>query len=282
MLLGSHLSTSGGLHKALEDARDYGFRATALFVRSPRQWSAPPLAPEAIAEFKRVRKKSGVEVVVAHASYLINLAGEPPQRKNGLAAVREDLVRCASLGIEHLVLHPGSCPDLEVGLDRIVDGLDEAMEAVSTRRVKLLLEVTAGQGNCIGHRFEHLAELLSRVRRKSRYGICLDTAHMFAAGYDLRKPKAWQDTMEAFETIVGFKNLKAMHVNDSKKPLGSRVDRHENIGEGEIGLPGFRNLVNDPRFENIPLILETPKGIRDSDGRDLDEVNAEILESLVR
>jgi deoxyribonuclease-4 len=282
MLLGSHLSTSGGLHKALEDARKYGFRATALFVRSPRQWSAPPLTDEAIAEFKQVRKDSGVEIVVAHASYLINLAGEPPQRKNGLAAVREDLVRCAALGIEHLVLHPGSCPDLDEGLRRIVDGLDQAMETVGKKRVKLLLEVTAGQGNCIGHRFEHLAELLSRVRRKARYGICLDTAHMFAAGYDVRKPMAWRETMEAFESIVGLENLHAMHVNDSKKPLGSRVDRHEHIGEGEIGLAGFRNLVNDPRFEDIPLILETPKGSRESDGKDWDEVNAEVLRSLIR
>ena len=156
------------------------------------------------------------------------------------------------------------------------------METVANKRVKLLLEVTAGQGKCIGHRFEHLAELLSRVKRKSRYGICLDTAHMFAAGYDLRKPKAWEETMNAFESIVGLKNLQAMHVNDSKKPLGSRVDRHENIGEGEIGLAGFKNLVNDSRFENIPLIMETPKGNRTSDGRDWDEVNAEVLQSLVR
>jgi len=282
MLLGSHLSTSGGLHNALKDAGEYGFHATALFVRSPRQWSAPPLTREAIAEFKRARKESGVEVVVAHASYLINLAGEPPQRKNGLGAVQEDLARCAALGIEHLVLHPGSCPDLEEGIRRIADGLDEAMETVANKRVKLLLEVTAGQGKCIGHRFEHLAELLSRVKRKSRYGICLDTAHMFAAGYDLRKPKAWEETMNAFESIVGLKNLQAMHVNDSKKPLGSRVDRHENIGEGEIGLAGFKNLVNDSRFENIPLIMETPKGNRTSDGRDWDEVNAEVLQSLVR
>ncbi len=282
MLLGSHLSTSGGLHRALEDARAYGFRTTALFVRSPRQWAAPPLGEEAVEEFRNVREGSGVEVVVAHASYLINLAGEPPQRKNGLGAVREDLARCAALGIEYLVLHPGSCPDLETGIRRIVDGLDEALETVAKKRVRLLLEVTAGQGNCIGHRFEHLAELLARVRLKSRVGVCLDTAHMFASGYDLRKPKAWRETMDAFGSIIGFKHLHAMHVNDSKKPLGSRVDRHEHIGEGKIGAAGFRHLVNDPRFEKIPLILETPKGIRDSDGRDWDEVNAEVLYSLVR
>jgi deoxyribonuclease-4 len=282
MILGSHLSTSGGLHKALESAGDYGFPAVALFLRSPRQWVAPPLEPEDIRTFRAARKRVGTEVIVAHASYLINLAGDSPARDKGIAAVTEDLERCAALGIEFLVLHPGSCPDLAEGIDRIAAGLDEAMESVARKRVKLLLESTAGQGNCIGHRFEHLAELLSRVRRPSRYGLCLDTAHLFAAGYDLRTPADWRTTMQAFDHIVGFKHLCVMHVNDSKKPLASRVDRHEHIGLGEIGPDAFGHLVNDERFIDIPLILETPKGTRDEDGRDWDEINAEVLHELCR
>lgn len=280
MWLGSHLSTAGGLHCALAAAHEYGFPVVALFVRSPRQWAAPPLKPEEIRTFRSVRRRTGIRAVVAHASYLVNLAGDPPQRARGIAAVAEDLQRCAALGIEYLVLHPGSCPDTGEGIRRIVAGLDEAMATVPRRRVKLLLESTAGQGNGIGHRFEHLAELLRRVRRGARYGVCLDTAHLFAAGYDIRTPKRWRETMQAFADTVGFAHLHAVHVNDSRKPLGSRVDRHEHIGRGEIGPAAFRYLVHDERFADIPLIMETPKGTRDEDGLDWDEVNAETLRRL--
>lgn len=280
MILGSHLSVAGGLYKALEAADRYGFPAVALFVRSPRQWSAPPLTEEAIRTFRETRKRLGTQVIVAHASYLINLAGEKSQRKKGRAAVSEDLRRCAALGIEYLVLHPGSYADADTGIERIAEEATRAMAAVPRKRVKLLFETTAGQGNCIGHRFEHLAEILRRVRPQSRFGVCLDTAHIFAAGYEIRTRQAWRKTIKAFDDQVGLKRLYAIHCNDSLKAFASRVDRHAHIGEGEIGSDAFSYLVNDKRFSTIPLIMETPKGIRKSDGRDWDDINSETLYGL--
>jgi deoxyribonuclease-4 len=281
MLLGSHLSTAGGLHHALEKAHGYGFKAVALFVRSPRQWEAPPLTPEAIATFRATRRKCGIKKVVAHAGYLINLAGDAVQQRKGKKALREELSRCDALGIEYLVLHPGSWPRLAVGVRRIARNLDEIMASLPDLRTKLLLEGTAGQGNCIGHRFEHLAELLSAVDQPRRYGICLDTAHLLAAGYDLRTAETWAETMGEFDRIVGLKRLLAVHCNDSRKPLGARVDRHAHIGLGEIGLEGFRAIVNDRRLAPLPFIMETPKGTREADGRDWDEINAEQLLALM-
>ena len=280
MLLGSHLSTAGGLHHALEKAHGYGFEAVALFVRSPRQWEAPPLAPEAIRTFRGTRRKCGIRKVVAHAGYLINLAGDAVQQRKGKKALREELSRCHALGIEYLVLHPGSWPRLEVGIRRIARNLDEIMASLPDLKTTLLLEGTAGQGNCIGHRFEHLAELLGAVAQPRRYGVCLDTAHLLAAGYDLRTAEAWNETMAAFDRIVDLKRLRAIHINDSRKPLGSRVDRHAHIGLGEIGLEGFRAIVNDARLARLPFIMETPKGERESDGRDWDVINAEQLQAL--
>jgi deoxyribonuclease-4 len=276
MLLGSHLSTAGGLHHALEAARGYGFDAVALFVRSPRQWRAPPLSAEAVATFKETRERCGIRAVVAHANYLYNLAGAPENRKRSVDSLADELTRCAELGIEFLVLHPGSNPDPEAGLRLIAAGLDEAM-AEAPEGVRLLIEGTAGQGNTLGHRFEHLARILESVRRPARFAVCLDTCHLFAAGYDLRAPEAWAATLSDFDRRVGLRHLLAWHCNDSLKPFASRRDRHAHIGEGALGREAFRNLVNDPRFTDTPLILETPKEKRESDGRDWDEINAETL-----
>jgi deoxyribonuclease-4 len=280
MILGSHLSIAGGLHKALEAAAGYGFDAVAMFLRNQRQWQAPPLSDPAVRTFKKTRRRLGIGPVVAHGSYLLNLAGEVPVREKSIAALRDDLRRAGRLGVEFLVIHPGSNSDLQAGIERIVAGLDAAMKGLRHRHPKVLLETTAGQGNCIGHRFEHIAAVLDGVRRADRYGVCLDTAHAWAAGYDLGSSRGARKTLEAFDSIIGLSRLGAIHCNDSLKPLGSRVDRHAHIGKGEIGLAGFRALVRDPRLADVPFILETPKGTRESDNADWDPLNAATLRCL--
>jgi deoxyribonuclease-4 len=282
MILGSHLSIAGGLHRALEAAEGYGFEAVALFLRNQQQWKAPELTDQAVRTFKRIRKRVGIAPVVAHGSYLLNLAGRDEVREKSILALAEDLRRAGRLGVEYFVIHPGSNPDTEAGIERIIDGLDAAMHGLRHRHPVLLLETTAGQGNCVGHRFEHLAAVLSGVRRRDRYGVCFDTAHVFAAGYDLRTAKACRATLAEFDAVVGLERLRAIHCNDSKRALGARVDRHEHIGMGEIGLGGFRSLVNDARLADVPFILETPKGTRESDNADWDDVNAATLRQLVR
>ncbi len=281
MLLGSHLSIGGGMHRALEAAAGYGFRAVALFVRNQVQWRPTPLREEAVRRFRATRKRLGIGPVVAHGSYLVNLAGLCAIRRKSISAMKHDLDRCGRLGIEYLVFHPGSRPDASEGIALIASALNEIVAAVAHRRPKILLETTAGQGNCIGHTFEQLAAILSRLDRPKRFGVCLDTCHIFAAGYDIRTPAAYRRTMKAFDDTVGLDRLLAIHLNDSRRPLGSRVDRHAHIGAGEIGLGGFTNIVNDPRLADVPIILETPKGT-DEMARDWDEVNAESLRDLVR
>ncbi|MFP4106802.1 MAG: deoxyribonuclease IV [Phycisphaerae bacterium] len=281
MLLGSHLSIAGGLHKALERADGYGFGTVAVFVRNQMQWKAPPLNEDAVKRFRNSRRKLNIRPVVAHGSYLANLCGAEPIRTKAIDAVTEDLTRCGRLGIEYLVLHPGSHPELSEGIELIADALDACLSRCPSNRPKVLLETTAGQGNCIGHRFEHLAEILHKVKRPNRFGVCVDTAHVFAAGYDIRTAGAYQATMDEFDKVIGLKKLMAVHVNDSKTALGSRVDRHEHIGRGHIGLDGFRNLINDRRLSSTPLILETRKETDPDTGRDFDEINAEQLRSLV-
>ncbi|MDA0991590.1 MAG: deoxyribonuclease IV [Verrucomicrobia bacterium] len=282
MIIGSHLSTAGGLHNALLAADDYGFRALALFVSQPRQWKLPPLTPENVELFLKTRKQGQVEVIVAHASYLLNLAGDDAVRDKSIAALSGELDRCATLGIEYLVLHPGSHEDEDIGCERIIAGLDAAMQVLPRKSVVLLIEGTAGQGKNLGHRFEHLGRILKGVKKSSRYGICLDTCHLFAAGYEVRTPDGWNQTMAEFDQHVGLANLKAIHCNDSLKPFGSRVDRHEHISQGMIGRQGFANVVNDERLRQLPFILETPKGTRESDGKDWDKINVATLKKLIR
>lgn len=279
MKLGSHRSIAGGPARAVEAVHALGLSAVGLFVRNQRQWAAPPLAEPVVREFRSARRRLGIGPAVAHASYLVNLAGGDEVRERSIDALSEDLQRAGRLGIEYLVVHPGSHADTEEGIARIAEGIDRAFASCTRRRVKLLLETTAGQGNCIGHRFEHLAEIRRRSRRKRRVGICLDTAHVFAAGYDLRTPRAWARTLDELDETVGLEHLLAVHLNDSKKPLGSRVDRHEHIGLGEIGERGFANLMRDERLADLPGILETPKEIH-PDGRDWDAVNAAVLRRL--
>jgi len=279
--LGAHLSVAGGLHQALERARAYGFDTVALFVRNQVQWACPPLSEEAAERFRRARQQLGIDPVIAHGSYLVNLAGRPEIRDKSIAAVREDLARCARLEIDALVLHPGTCENVEKGIRLIADALNAIIPAGSEAGPMILLETTAGKGNGIGHTFEHLANILRRLDCPERFGVCLDTCHVFAAGYDLRSAEAYARTMEAFDRLIGLKRLRAIHLNDSQRDLGSRVDRHAHIGAGRIGRAGFSRLVNDPRLRGLPMIMETPKGT-DAAGDDWDAVNARAILRLRR
>ncbi len=281
---GAHMSIAGGLHRAIERGLDAGCDCIQIFVRNQRQWSAKPLDEDIIQLWKASAQKAGMSHIVAHASYLVNLASvDPVIWDKSVAALTDELERCEALGVRHLVFHPGAQGQatLKEGIGRIAEGLDQIHQRTRGLKASLLLETTAGQGSSIGHRFEHLAEILAAVHAPARLGICIDTCHIFAAGYALSPPHAYAATMQEFEHIVGVEWVKCIHVNDSKKDLGSRVDRHERIGEGHIGLAGFRNLVNDARFFGVPKILETPKGTH-TDGRDLDRVNLARLRRLVR
>lgn len=260
--IGAHVSASGGIENAIKNAQSIGATAFALFTKNQRQWLAPQLSDEQIATFKRAMAEAGyaASVVLPHDSYLINL-GHPDSE--GLNKSREsffeEMHRCELLGLDRLNFHPGSHLkqiSAEESLERIAESINMALERTSG--VTAVIENTAGQGSNLGYRFEHLAYIIERVEDKSRVGVCLDTCHSFAAGYDLRTKEACDATFEAFERIVGFKYLRGMHLNDAMRPLGSRVDRHSPLGEGEIGWECFRYIMQDSRFDNIPLILETP------------------------
>ena len=281
MLLGSHLSIAGGIHNALIVAHRYGFDTVAVFVRNQRQWRTPPLTRRAAETFRRTRKKLRIGPVVAHGSYLINLAGSREVRGKSILAMREELNRCGRLGVQYLVIHPGSNEDPKAGIRLIADALNRVMDGCPHRRPKILLETTSGAGNSIGRSFRELAEILALLRRPRRFGVCLDTCHVFAAGYDVRTAIGYQHTMKELDRFIGLDRLRAIHLNDSLKGLGSRIDRHAHIGRGRIGLAGFANFVNDPRLSQVPMILETPKG-KDDSGRDWDQINAEAIRSLVR
>lgn len=281
--LGAHMSIAGGLHRALERGRQIGCGAVQIFLKNQRQWAAKPLSPEAVSAFELARTLTGIRHVFAHSSYLINLATPANAAwAQAVDAFTDELDRAEALGLACVVIHPGSHlgAGVEAGLARVTAALDEVTRRTPGYRVKIALENTAGAGHAIGRTFAELGALIARAARPERLGVCVDTCHLFAAGYDIRTPADWEKTMAEFDRVVGWERLRAFHCNDSKKPFGSRVDRHEHIGQGAMGLGGFVNLVNDPRLKNIPLILETPKGHRETDGRDWDEINAEVLRRL--
>ena len=259
--VGAHVSASGGVFNAPLNAKAIGAKAFALFTKNQRQWSAKPLDEETIELFKNNLKESGIEPkhVLPHDSYLINLGHpEEEKRKKSLDAFIDEVRRCEQLGLDKLNFHPGSHLkkiDEERCLDLIAESMNIALN--ETEGVTLVIENTAGQGSNLGHRFEHLARLIDKVSDKSRVGVCLDTCHTFTAGYDLRSKEAYEETMKEFDRIVGFEYLRGMHINDSKPKLGSRVDRHHSLGCGEIGWDAFGFIMNDPRMDDIPLILET-------------------------
>lgn len=259
--VGAHVSTSGGVQNAPLNAQKIGARALALFTRNQRQWKSKPLTEENIRLFKENLEKSGIrpEHVLPHDSYLINI-GSPDMevRTKSLDALYDETSRAEQLGIHYLNFHPGSHlrkMSEEECLKVIADGMNEVLG--KTRGVALLIEGTAGQGSNVGYRFEHLAAIIEGVEDKSRVGVCLDTCHTFAAGYDIQSVEGYARTMEEFASIVGFGYLKGAHLNDSKFGLGTKKDRHDGIGKGLLGIEGFRNVMNDPRFDDIPMVLET-------------------------
>ena len=259
--VGAHVSASGGVFNAPLNAQAIGAKAFALFTKNQRQWKAKPLDEATIEKFRDNLHQSGIDAkhVLPHDSYLINLGHpEDDKRQKSLEAFVDEVKRCEQLGLDKLNFHPGSHLkkiDEEACLDRIAEAMNVTLDR--TEGVTLVIENTAGQGSNLGYRFEHLAYLIDKTEDKSRVGVCLDTCHMFTAGYDIRTQEAYEETMKAFDEIVGFEYLRGMHINDSKPPLGSRVDRHHSLGCGEIGWEAFRYIMNDPRMEDIPLILET-------------------------
>lgn len=285
--LGAHMSVSGGLHKAVERIASIGGQALQVFTRNQRQWKAAPVTDAEAQTFRAAVAQWGFEHVASHGSYLVNLASPDPEvATKSRKALADELARCARLGIPMLVLHPGSHlgAGVEAGLARLTDNLDAALDDAvevddAAHEVMVLLENTAGQGNGLGSRLEELAHVLAHSRHESRLGVCFDTCHAFAAGLDLRTDEGYDEAFGSFDRVIGLERLRLFHLNDSKSAPGSRVDRHEHIGRGNLGLEPFRKLLNDPRFASRPMILETPKD--KGDRLDLDRMNLETLRGLL-
>lgn len=262
-LLGAHMSISGGVHRAIERARSIECTAMQIFVKNNMQWFARPFLREEIAAFLDHPQRGEIRGVFAHANYLINLAATNPQfHANSIRALSEELTRADQLRLPFLVLHPGAHLGAgeEAGLEKVVASIDQIFAGIPKVKTRIALETTAGQGSCLGHRFEHLAYIIENVREPERLCVCLDTAHVFAAGYDLTSEAGSRKTFRAFDLTVGLEHLAALHLNDSKTARGSRVDRHDHIGQGQIGVEAFRFIMRDRRFRKIPKVLETPKG----------------------
>ena len=280
LLVGAHMYIAGGIHNAFAHGERAGCRTLQIFLKNSSQWRGKALTEEDRALYREAELRSGIAPVVAHSSYLINLASPVEElRARSLAALVEELERARFLGVPWLILHPGAHmgAGCEEGVARIACCLERALGSVEGP-TGILLENTAGQGSCLGHRFEDLAAILDRVRDERRIGVCFDTCHAYAAGYDLRSPEGYRRTMRELERLIGTERIRAFHVNDCKRELGCRVDRHAHIGKGTMGLEGFRALVNDRRFARVPKILETPKGkeLRE------DRMNLATLRRLVR
>ena len=261
ILLGAHTSTAGGVSQAIVRAQACGFTAAQIFVKNNKQWFAPPLSDSEAAQFRAAQKAAGI-YIFAHNSYLVNLASQDPQMfATSVKAMTQELERAEALNLPFIVMHPGSHGGAgqEAGLKRIIQGLDKIVAATKGFKCKMALEITAGQGNALGYQLEQLAYLIKSVRNETRFGICLDTAHLYAAGYNIRTREGYLDTFGQVEKLFGISRVLGLHLNDSKVPLGKRVDRHEHLGSGEIGLDCFKWLVQDPRWVRTPMILETPK-----------------------
>ena len=278
-LLGAHMPTAGGHHNAITDGAAIGCHAVQIFTASPRQWRSPSISPELADKFQQVVRESGITKTVAHDSYLINLAAEPGSDvlAKSRAAFRGEIERAEALGVDFLVSHPGAHGGAgeDVGIARLIESLDVIHAETAGAKVRVALETTAGQGTYLGGKFEQIARILNGVKDPERLAVCLDTCHIFAAGYDIRTPETYEATMTEFDRIIGLARLQVIHANDSQKAFGGHADRHAHIGEGEIGLEAFRLLVNDPRLAGLPIIVETP------DSETMHEVNVKRLRELI-
>ncbi len=280
-LLGAHFSIAGGLHKAIITASEYECNALQIFTKNATTWKERTLSSHDIELFDVARKKSGVQSICSHTSYLINLAS-PEQSKydRSVKALEHEIIRSSQLRIPFVVMHPGSHMGTgeDKGLSRIAQGINTTFERTPDITCRLLLETTAGQGSNLGYTFEQLALISDMVEAEEKIGFCLDTCHVFAAGYDIRTKKAYRKTMQAFDRAIGIDRLCAIHLNDAKKGLGSRIDRHEHIGKGTIGIEAFSFIMNDPLHKGLPKILETPKK---KGPIDYDRMNLNRLRSLI-
>lgn len=263
--LGAHVSSSGGLFNAPLNAKAIGANAFAMFTKNQKQWSAKPLTAEEIAQFKAAVSDNGFspDFILPHDSYLINLGNADPEKRNrSLASFKEEMARASQLGLKYVNFHPGShLKEIteEECLDLIAESVNKTLADPATGRTMAVAEATAGQGTNVGYKFEHIARIIAGIEDKSRVGVCIDTCHIFVAGYDISTAPGFESVMEDFDRIIGIKYLSAMHLNDAKKECGSRVDRHESLGKGFIGFEGFKYIMQNKYFENMPLVLETPE-----------------------
>jgi deoxyribonuclease-4 len=276
------MSIAGGYYRAVELAHEHGCECVQLFTKNNNQWRAKELTDADAEKFTSALSRLGVAYPIAHDSYLINLATpEPGLWARSVEAFRVELLRAEKLGIPYVVTHPGaftSSSEAE-GIQRVIEALDAVHRETAGIKARALLENTAGQGTSLGWRLEHLGAMIVGAAEPERLGVCIDTCHLFAAGYPLETSEQYEATIATLEGVVGLDRVKAIHLNDSKQPLGSRVDRHEHIGRGKLGLAPFRHLLNDPRFRQTPMYLETPK--EQQDGEEMDVVNLRVLRGLV-
>ncbi len=278
--IGAHLSIAKGLHNALYEAETYGCTALQIFTKNSSTWKEKVLLPEEIIAFERAREQTGIHAIASHTSYLINLASiEKEKHRLSCDALKNELVRSSKLNIPYVILHPGAHMGAgeKNGIRQIAESINRIFQQTSKIKTKLLLETPAGQGTSVGHTFEQLASILKSIKNKKRIGICLDTSHIFVAGYDIRTDRSYGKTIKAFDSIVGLRHLDLMHLNDSKKRFGTKVDRHEHIGKGYIGLKAFELIMTDKKLRSIPKIIETPKGKMEED---MDRKNLELLNNL--
>lgn len=279
-LLGAHTSISGGVSRSVTLAEKLGFTAMQIFTKNNNRWSAKPLEENEIQKFRTLLSESNVDFVVSHDSYLINLcAKDEVNLEKSREAFIDELERCETLGIKYLNFHPGSHVGQgeDFGINMIAESLNIAHQKTTDFKVSSMLELTAGQGTNLGFRFEQIAKIIELVDERERMTTCIDTAHIFAAGYNIKDESEYEKVIRDFDSVIGLDRLKCFHMNDSKKELGSRVDRHEHIGKGFIGLEGFKNIMNDSRLTHIPKVLETPKGKEQLE--DIENLN--VLKSLI-
>lgn len=280
-ILGAHFSIARGLHDAVYKAKSYACDALQMFTKNATSWRERDITEKERQQFENVKQETGIHRIASHASYLINLAS-PEGKKHAMSvrSLRQEIIRSAKLNIPYVILHPGAHMDsgVDTGIRKIADSINRIFADTETTSTRLLLETTAGQGSSIGHTFEQLAQIVELINDRHRIGICLDTCHIFAGGYDIRSEDTYNQTMDSFDRILGLVQLYIIHFNDSKKDLGSRVDRHAHIGQGFIGVSAFQYFLKDERLLHIPKLLETPKG---DDDEDWDRRNLEILRTLI-